>query len=27
VMKPRDECKVVVTRRKGLENVKWELEL
>jgi hypothetical protein len=27
VMKPRDECKVVITRRKGLENMRWELEL
>ena len=27
VMKPKDECKVVITRRKGLENVGWELEL
>ena len=27
VIKPRDECNVVITRRKGLENVKWELEL
>jgi cytochrome P450 len=27
VMKPRDECKVMITRRKGLGNVKWELEL
>ena len=27
VMKPRDECRVVMSRREGLENVKWELEL
>jgi hypothetical protein len=27
VMKPKDESKVVITRRKGLEIVKWELEL
>jgi cytochrome P450 len=27
VMKPRDECKVVISKRNGTENVKWELEL
>ena len=27
VMKPKDECKVVITRRNGMENVKWELDL
>jgi cytochrome P450 len=27
VMKPSAECKVIITRRKGMENVKWELDL
>jgi cytochrome P450 len=27
VMKPRDECQVVITRRKEAEDVKWELGL
>jgi cytochrome P450 len=27
VMKPMDECKVVIARRKGLEAVQWELDL
>jgi hypothetical protein len=27
VMKPKRECMVVINRRKGLEKVKWELEL
>ena len=27
VMKPMDECKVVMTRRNGLEDIRWELQL